>query len=135
MSECILPMFSSRIFIVSGLTFKSLICFELISLYDVRQWFCFIYLFFVHVADITSYEQWIVSATDKWRQWKSPYTTSSSFPTTLIMEAKMEPSWNPELALWREIPWRSLIHTAELIWVKNLTVISHWHLKVLFPVK
>ena len=56
MSECILPMFSSRTFIVSDLTFKCLIHFELISLYDVKQWFCFIY-FFVHVADITSSEQ------------------------------------------------------------------------------
>ena len=36
MSESVLPMFSSRSFIVSGLTFTSLIHFEFIFVYDVR---------------------------------------------------------------------------------------------------
>ena len=35
MTECVLPMFSSRSFIVSGLTFMSLIHFELIFVYCV----------------------------------------------------------------------------------------------------
>ena len=37
MSESVLPMFSSMSFIVSGLTFKSLIHFEFIFVYGVRK--------------------------------------------------------------------------------------------------
>ena len=37
MSEGVLPMFSSRSFIVSGLTFRSLIHFEFIFVYGVRK--------------------------------------------------------------------------------------------------
>ena len=37
MSESVLPMFSSRSFIVSGLTFISLIHLEFILVYDVRK--------------------------------------------------------------------------------------------------
>ena len=44
MSERVLPMFSSRSFIVSGLTFRSLIHFEFIFVYDVRKCSSFILL-------------------------------------------------------------------------------------------
>ena len=44
MSESVLPMFSSRNFIVSGLTFRSLIHFEFIFVCDVRKWSSFILL-------------------------------------------------------------------------------------------
>ena len=44
MSEILLPMLSSRIFMVSGLTFKSLIHFELILVCGVRRWSSFIFL-------------------------------------------------------------------------------------------
>ena len=37
MSDSVLPMFSSRIYIVSGLTFRSLIHFEFIFVYGVRK--------------------------------------------------------------------------------------------------
>ena len=37
MSESVLPMFSSRSFIVSGLIFRSFIHFEFIFVYGVRQ--------------------------------------------------------------------------------------------------
>jgi len=37
MSESVLPMFSSRSFIVSVLMFRSLIHFEFIFVYDVRK--------------------------------------------------------------------------------------------------
>ena len=37
MSESVLPMFSSRSFLVSGLTFRSLIHFEFIFVYSVRK--------------------------------------------------------------------------------------------------
>ena len=37
MSESVLPMFSSRCFTVSGLTFRSLIHFEFIFVYGVRK--------------------------------------------------------------------------------------------------
>ena len=37
MSESVLPMFSSRSFIVSGLTFRSLIHFEFIFVYGVKS--------------------------------------------------------------------------------------------------
>ena len=42
MSESVLPMFSSRSFIVSGLTFRSLIHFEFIFVYGVRKCYSFI---------------------------------------------------------------------------------------------
>ena len=38
MSSSVLPMFSSKSFIVSGLTFRSLICFEFIFVYGVLPW-------------------------------------------------------------------------------------------------
>ena len=47
MSSSVLPMFSSKSFIVSGLTFRSLIYFELIYVYSVRKCSNFILL---HVA-------------------------------------------------------------------------------------
>ena len=44
MSESVFPMFSSRSFIVSGLTFRSLIHFEFIFVYGVRKCCSFILL-------------------------------------------------------------------------------------------
>ena len=44
MSESVLPMYSSRSFIVSGLTFRSLIHFEFIFVYRVRKCSSFILL-------------------------------------------------------------------------------------------
>ena len=44
MSESVLPMFSYRSFIVSGLTFRSLIHFEFVFVYGVRKWSSFILL-------------------------------------------------------------------------------------------
>ena len=44
MSESVLPVFSYRSFIVSGLTFRSLIHFEFIFVYDVRKCSSFILL-------------------------------------------------------------------------------------------
>ena len=48
MSESVLPMFSSRSFIVSGLMFRSLIRFQFIFVYGVRRCSSFILL---HVVD------------------------------------------------------------------------------------
>ena len=44
MSESVLPMFSSKSFIVSGFTFRSLIHFEFIFVYGVRKCSSFILL-------------------------------------------------------------------------------------------
>ena len=44
MSDSVLPMFSSRSFIVSGLTFRSLIYFEFILVYGIRKCSSFILL-------------------------------------------------------------------------------------------
>ena len=44
MSKSVLPMFSSRSFIVSGLTIRSLIHFEFIFVYGVRKCSSFILL-------------------------------------------------------------------------------------------
>ena len=44
MSDNVFPMFSSRSFIVSGLTFRSLIHFQFIFVYGVRKCFTFILL-------------------------------------------------------------------------------------------
>ena len=49
MSESVLPMFSSRSFIVSGLTFISLIHFEFIFVYGVSKCSSFILLHMVVV--------------------------------------------------------------------------------------
>ena len=43
MSESVLPMFSSRSFVVSGLTFRSLIYFEFIFVYGVSVLVSFFY--------------------------------------------------------------------------------------------
>ena len=48
MSSSVLPMFSSKSFIFSGLTFRSLIHFEVIFVCGVRKYSNFILL---HVAD------------------------------------------------------------------------------------
>ena len=48
MSESVLPMFSSKSSVVSGLTFISLIHSEFIFVHDVRKCFSFILL---HVVD------------------------------------------------------------------------------------
>ena len=42
--QCVLPMFSSRRFIVTGFTFRSLIYFEFIFVYGVRKCSSFILL-------------------------------------------------------------------------------------------
>ena len=44
MSESVLPIFSSRSFIVSGLMFRSLIHFEFIFVYGIRKGSSFIHL-------------------------------------------------------------------------------------------
>ena len=44
MSKILLPMFSSRIFMVSGLIFQSFIHFEFILMCGVRRWSSFIFL-------------------------------------------------------------------------------------------
>ena len=44
MSSTVLPMFSSKKFVVSGLTFRSLIHSEFIFVHDVRKCFSFILL-------------------------------------------------------------------------------------------
>ena len=48
MSESVLPLFSSKSFIVSGLTFNSLMTFEFVYVYTVRKCSSFILL---HVVD------------------------------------------------------------------------------------
>ena len=47
MSQSVLPMFSSKSLIVSGLTFRSLIHFEFISVYGIRKCSSFILLLVV----------------------------------------------------------------------------------------
>ena len=47
MSYCVLPMFSYKSFVVSGLTFKALIHFELIFVYGIRKYSNFIFLHIV----------------------------------------------------------------------------------------
>ena len=47
MSEKLLPLLSSRIIMVSGLTFRSLIHFEFIFVYGIRKWSSFTLL---HIA-------------------------------------------------------------------------------------
>ena len=49
MSKGVLPMFSSKSFIVSGLTFRSLIHFEFIFVYGVRECSNFVLLFFFNL--------------------------------------------------------------------------------------
>ena len=51
MSKSVLPMFSSKSFMVSGLTFRSLIHFELIFVYGVRECYNF---FLLHLAILFS---------------------------------------------------------------------------------
>ena len=68
MSEILLPMFSSKSFIISSLTFKSLIHFEFILVYDVRRWSSFIVLqcicpvFPAPFTEQTVFAPWLVPA-------------------------------------------------------------------------
>ena len=52
MSKSVLPMFSSKSFIVSGLTFRSLIHFEFIFVYGVRE--CSISFFYTWLSSFPS---------------------------------------------------------------------------------
>ena len=53
MSECVLPMFSSRSFIVSSLTFRSLIHFEFTFVYGMRK--CSNFTFLHVVAQLSQH--------------------------------------------------------------------------------
>ena len=57
MSESVLPMFSSRSFIVLGLTFISLIHFEFIFVYGIRKCSSFILL---HMVDQFYQHQFLI---------------------------------------------------------------------------
>jgi len=50
MSKCLMPIFSSKSPIVSGMTFRSLIDFEFIFVYGVRECFNFIFLIYSHTV-------------------------------------------------------------------------------------
>ena len=50
MSKSVLPMFSSKSFIVSGLIFRSLIYFEFIFVYGVRK--CSTFIFFTYSCPV-----------------------------------------------------------------------------------
>ena len=56
MSESVLPMFSSRSFIVSGLTFRSLIHFEFIFVYGIRE--CSSFILLQVVDQISQHHLW-----------------------------------------------------------------------------
>jgi len=73
MSESVLPMFSSRSFIVSGLTFRSLIDFEFIFAY----YFYFFIIIFIGVLLI--YKVMLVSAIQKSESVKHTYIHSLKF--------------------------------------------------------
>ena len=70
MSSSVLPTFSSKSFIVSGLTFRSLIYFEFIFVYGVRQCSNFILL---HVAVQFSLEK-AMPPHSSTLAWKIPWT-------------------------------------------------------------
>ena len=55
MSATLLHVLTSRIFMVSGLTFRSLIHFEFIFVYDVRKWYSFIFLIFIYSWESASW--------------------------------------------------------------------------------
>ena len=55
MSECVLPMFSSKSYIVSALTFRSLIHFEFVFVYGFRECSSFILLYVFKYYVTTSY--------------------------------------------------------------------------------
>ena len=65
MSESVLHMFSSRCFVVSGLTFRSLIHFEFIFVYGVRKCSSFILL---QVVD--QYSHYGEQCGDSLQNWK-----------------------------------------------------------------
>ena len=52
MSERVLPMFSSRSFIVSGLTFRSLIHFEFIFVYGIRKCSSLVFCFLIYLTAV-----------------------------------------------------------------------------------
>ena len=66
MSRSVLPIFSSRIFVVSGLIFQSLIHFEFIFVYGIRKCSSFILLHVAvqlsqhHLLKSLSFLHWII---------------------------------------------------------------------------
>ena len=67
MSESVLPMLSSRSFIVPGLTFRSLIHFEFIFVYGVRNCSSFILLQVVDQFSHFLYRPTLTSIHDYWK--------------------------------------------------------------------
>ena len=57
LSEILLPMFYSRIFMISSPTFKSLIHFEFILVYGIKKWSSFV--FCTHMSNFTNTIYWI----------------------------------------------------------------------------
>ena len=75
MSESVLPMFSPKSFIVSGLTFRSLIHFEFIFMYGlcIFVWFMYVWFMFIFMYGKKTLESLLVSFFYKWL---------TSFPST-----------------------------------------------------
>ena len=69
-SESVLLMFSSKSFMISDLTFKSLICFEFMLVYDITRWssfiFCMYLLTFPNTIYWTDYGLLIVGGIMNW---------------------------------------------------------------------
>ena len=102
MSENVLPVFSSRSFIVSGIMFKSLIYFEFIFVYGVRQCSIFILL---HVTVQFSQHQLLKRPSflppfSYWfLRWFAPWSESFiiSFPIWNILSVSI---WTSVWSMW-----------------------------------
>uniref|UniRef100_A0ABI7YC23 Uncharacterized protein n=1 Tax=Felis catus TaxID=9685 RepID=A0ABI7YC23_FELCA len=97
MSKSLLPVFSSRILMVSCLTFRSFIHFEFIFVYGVRKWASFILLHVavqfsqLHLLKRLSFFHWILLPALSKISW--PYTYGSISGFSILFHLSMCLFW------------------------------------------
>ena len=107
MSESVLPVFSSRSFIVSGLAFRSLIHFEFIFVYGVRKYSNFVLL---HVAEAQAAATGALSAAER------------SYPTSEVRGRSQEdpmPKGQPPRGVIPHPRSGAVAESARLRWCRN----------------
>ena len=124
MSKVFLPMFSV-IFMVTSLTFKSLIHFEFIPVFGVRMWSSFFFSFFPQVSLQFSQHYWL-------KQLSLPHCIFFFKKNSFIHFRKREEERKKE----RNINWLSHLFMHSLVnscmcpnWESNL---KPWHIGTMF---
>ena len=128
MSNILLPMLSFRIFMVSGLTFKSLIYFEFILIYSVRRWSTFI--FFAHIFQFSYHH--LLNRLSLPHCMFLLFLSNSNWPYRheFIPGFSILLHWSICLLFhqYHSIVWNTKQNTGTLYWMENCNCI-YWALK------